>query len=118
MPGTILVVDDELGYREMLQMDLSCRGFRVLTASDGREGLAILERERVDLVITDMKMPKMDGLDFVVALQRMHPEIPVVLMTGYAVEDRVQEALAIKAKTCLRKPFQIAELEAAVGAIL
>lgn len=115
---TILVVDDELGYREMLQMDLSEAGFGVLTAAGGQEALDILAKEAVDLVVTDMKMPQMDGLSTVAAVKKLHPDIPIILMTGYAVEDMVQKALALKARMCLRKPFDSQELTSAIQASL
>jgi len=111
---TILVVDDELGYRQMIHMDLTGQGFNVLMASGGFEALEILKKETVDLVLTDMKMPKMDGLDVVVAVKKNHPGIPIVLMTGYAVEDRVEKALSLKAAICLKKPFALEDLTAAI----
>jgi len=110
MGKTILIIDDEPGYRELLHMELSDQGYTILTAAGGHEALEILGREEVDLIITDMKMPKMDGLDVVIASRRLHPGIPIILMTGYAMEERVQEALARKASVCLRKPFNISEL--------
>lgn len=117
MGKTILVVDDEQGYRDLLCMELSDQGYTVLTAGGGPEALEILKREKTDLIITDMKMPKMDGLDVVIASRRLLPGIPIILMTGYAVEERVQEALTRKASVCLRKPFQLAELETALQAV-
>jgi len=105
MAKAILVVDDEVGYREMIQMDLSDRGFNAFTAQGGAEALEILKKEKIDLVVTDMKMPKMDGLDTVKAIKKNHPGLPIVLMTGYAVEDRVEKALQLKAAACLRKPL-------------
>lgn len=118
MTKTILVVDDELGYREMLQMDLAGQGFNVYTAGGGFEALEILKKEKIDLVVTDMKMPNMDGLDTVIAIKKNHPGIPIVLMTGYAVEDRVQKALQLKATTCLKKPFDIEELTTVIHSAL
>ncbi|HAH31443.1 MAG TPA: hypothetical protein DCL44_03910 [Elusimicrobia bacterium] len=110
MEKIILVVDDEPGYRDLLHLELSDQGYTVLTAGGGYEALEILNKGKVDLIITDMKMPKMDGLDVVIASRRLRPDIPIILTTGYAVEERVQEALARKASVCLRKPFNISEL--------
>lgn len=118
MAKTILVVDDEVGYREMIQMDLSDRGFNAFTAPGGAEALEILKKEKIDLVVTDMKMPKMDGLDTVKAIKKNHPGIPIVLMTGYAVEERVEKALQLKATACLRKPFDIEDLTTVISAAL
>lgn len=118
MSKAILVVDDELGYRDMLHMDLSIQGFHVFTAAGGKEALEILKREKIDLVVTDMKMPNMDGLDTVMAIKKNFSGIPIVLMTGYAVEDRVQMALQLKATVCLKKPFDIDELTTVIHAAL
>jgi CheY-like chemotaxis protein len=118
MDKTILVIDDEQGYRDLLFMELSDQGFTVISAANGFEALDILKREKVNLIITDMKMPKMDGLDVVIASRQLRPGIPIVLMTGYAVEERVQEALSRKASACLHKPFQFAELETAMRVAL
>lgn len=118
MARTILVVDDEVGYREMIQMDLCDQGFRAFTAKGGMEALEILSQEKIDLVVTDMKMPKMDGLEIVKAVKKNHPSIPIVLMTGYAVEDRVEKALQLTATACLRKPFDIEELATVIRTAL
>lgn len=115
---TILVVDDELGYRDMLRMDLSARGYGVFTAGNGLEAMEILKKEKINLVVTDMKMPQMDGLDTVIAIKKSHPALPIVLMTGYAVEDRVEKALSLKASACLKKPFAIEDLTAAIQTAL
>lgn len=114
----ILVVDDELGYREMLQFDLMKQGYSVVTAGDGQAALAVLEKETVDLVVTDMKMPKMDGLMTVMEIRKKYPSLPVVLMTGYAAEDSLRRALEFTATASVRKPFNIKDLNAAVQQLL
>ena len=114
MSKTILVVDDEPGYRALLDMELSGKLYKVLTAEGGVQALEILEREKVDLVITDMKMPNMDGLDLLMAGRRLHPDIPFIIITGYANEERLEQALSLKASSCLYKPFRMEELCVAV----
>lgn len=118
MTRAILVVDDELGYRDMLRMDLSGQGFNVFAAGDGVEALEILKKEKIDLVVTDMKMPNLDGLDTVIAIKKYHAGVPIILMTGYAMEDRVQKALELKATACLKKPFDIEELATVIQTAL
>lgn len=115
---TILVIDDELGYREMMQMDLGDQGFRVLSAEGGAQALELLKGEKVDLVLTDMKMPHMDGLDTILAIKKLDPGIPIVLMTGFAMEDRVRRALELAPTACLKKPFMIEELASVIHAAL
>ena len=117
MIKTILVVDDEQGYRDLICMELSGQGDTVLTACDGLEAMEIMTREKVNLVITDMKMPKLDGLGTVKAIKRSYPGTPIILMTGYAMEDEVKEALSLKASFCLRKPFDISELNSVVKTV-
>lgn len=109
MEKTILIVDDEPGYRDLLGMKLGDNGFRVLTAGDGFEAEDVLRREVVDLVVTDMKMPRMDGLDVLHAAKTLRRDLPVVLITGYALEQRSEAALE-HAAAFLRKPFYISEL--------
>ena len=118
MPKTILVIDDEPNYQNMMEFLFSSEGFRVLKASSGVEALEILKREEVELIITDMKMPQMDGLDLAKAVKEMCPSMPIVLMTGFSIESRVQEALNINAKACLHKPFSIDEMKEVVHGIL
>ncbi len=118
MHKTLLVIDDEPGYQAMIQFEVSAQGFNVLVASGGPEALEILKRQSVDLVITDMKMPQMDGLDVLIAVRKAYPKMPFVLMTGHAMEERIQTALNMKASTCLRKPFSIDQLQEVLQAIL
>jgi len=113
MRKTILVVDDEAGYRDLLSLELAGHGFSVVTACDGARAAELLAAGGVDLVITDMKMPRMDGLDVLRAVKSSAPDIPVIIMTGYAVEDRAEAAIR-EARAFLRKPFDIAELKTAV----
>lgn len=112
MPKNILVVDDEPGIRHMVSFELSARGYKVHTADSGVKALEILGAEPVDLVITDMRMPVMDGLDTVITLRKTHPSLPVILMTGF-IEERVQKVMEYNIHSCLQKPFtldQMAEL--------
>jgi two-component system nitrogen regulation response regulator NtrX len=118
MAYSVLVVDDEVNIRKTLEGVLSDEGYRVMLAETGEAALEAIPKTLVDAVLLDVWLPGMDGLDVVVAARRIRPDIPIILMTGYAVEERVQEALARKASSCLRKPFQIAELETALQATL
>ena len=118
MSKTILIIDDETGYRVLLSSDLSRLGYTVLTAASGPDALKVLDENQVDMIITDMKMSPMDGLDTVVAIRKAHPNVPIVLMTGYALEERVQEAMSHKINTCLRKPFGIHEMRNVVNTLV
>ncbi|MES2153988.1 MAG: response regulator [bacterium] len=95
-PWIILVVDDELDVRNSLTelLEQSLPGTKVLAASSGRLGLEILERERVDLVMSDHKMPGMDGIEFLVQVRRMRPQLPRMMFTAFADKTLAQRAVA------------------------
>ena len=92
----ILVVDDELDVRNSLTqlLEQSLPGTKVLAASSGRVGLDILEHERVDLVMSDHKMPGMDGIEFLVQVRRMRPQLPRMMFTAFADKALAQRAVA------------------------
>lgn len=100
--ATILVVDDDPGVRGSLATLLAAPGRRVLTAEGGAEGLGLLEREAVDLVLSDMNMPKMDGLAFLAAARRLRPDLPALLLTA-RMGPRVQAAVDRGEVTCVLK---------------
>jgi len=90
--ATILVVDDDAGIRDSVVVLLEEPGRRVLTAAGGAEGLAVLEREAVDLIVSDLEMPHMDGLAFLAAARSMRPGVPGLLMTA-RTSPRAEEAV-------------------------
>jgi CheY-like chemotaxis protein len=113
----VLVVDDDEGVRLFLSLILSEEGCRVLSASDGVEGLEILRFHPVDLLITDYNMPRMNGLDLISWSRMRLPEVPAVLVTGQ--EDPALEAAA-RACGALRvflKPLTLDELLLLIGQI-
>lgn len=117
MSSTILVVDDEPGIRTMIQFELTQQGHQILTADSGAAALDVLKGARVDLILTDMRMPQMDGLDLVVQVRKALPQVPIVLMTGF-VEDRVREVQKYNLSATLNKPFTIDQMNDVVGKIL
>ena len=117
MPSTILVVDDEPGIRTMMQFELSQQGHRVLIADSGVTALEVLKAEKVDLILTDMRMPVMDGLDLVIQVRKSFPKLPIILMTGF-VEDRVQKVMDYNLSGTLNKPFTIDQLSELISKTL
>ena len=103
---TVLVVDDEKGIRDTLEKSLRKENYRVLVASDGREALDVINHDSVDVVITDLKMAGIDGLTFLRAVKQIHPEIEVVVMTGYGTIDTAVEAIKEGAYDFIQKPFK------------
>lgn len=111
---TILVVDDSRDTREVLQRNLSSRGYRVLEASGVRQAIEILESTPVQLVITDIRMPDIDGFDLIRHVHENHKESEVLAITGFPTVDGAIRALKTGAREYLVKPFTDAELFTAV----
>ena len=110
----VLVVDDEANLRRVLSALLMRDGYDVHTAENGEEALALLREHHVDLVITDLKMPKMDGMDLLREVQRTAPDLPVVMLTAHGTVDNAVEALKVGALDYLTKPFDQTEIRTVV----
>ncbi|NIM20611.1 MAG: response regulator [Candidatus Latescibacteria bacterium] len=103
---SILVVDDEKGIRDTLEKSLKKENYNVLLAKDGHEGLDIINHDSVDVVLTDLKMPSLDGITFLKAVKQIDPDIEVVVMTGYGTIDSAVESLKAGAYDFIQKPFK------------
>ncbi len=106
----ILIVDDDEALRESLELILSAEGYSVLTAESGEAALALLERTEIDAVVTDLRMPGIDGFDLIPQISRQLPGVPVILMSAHGTEDLAVEAIKRGAYDYLAKPFQPAEI--------
>jgi len=106
----ILVVDDEPDVREMLSLALAQAGYEVDEAADGFAALAKVSRYRPDVVVTDLRMPGMTGVDLLQRLRRIHGDVPVILQTGLETWDLCTAAEAYGAVTCLVKPIDVEDL--------
>lgn len=107
----ILIVDDDQGMRELLEIMLTREGYSVSTASDASKALARCHKERFDLIITDLKMPKMDGISFLRKVKDIAPETLVILITAYASGETAVTAMKEGAYDYIEKDFQIDELK-------
>jgi len=107
---SILIVDDEPNYLVILSELLRDEGFEVFTASGGTEGLALVRDVDLDLVITDMQMPGMDGLQFLQAIKKVNSDLPVIMITAFAQVDKAVAAMQAGAFNYLAKPFSNDEL--------
>ena len=114
----ILVVDDSPDTLEVLQRNLESRGYRVFTAPGAVEAIKILESTAMDVVITDLKMPKVDGLSLVRHIQENFKDTEVMMITGYPSIDGAVEAVKTGAEEYLSKPFTDEELFAAVKRVI
>lgn len=110
MKKRILIADDQAGIRSLLQDLFEMEGYLVATVSNGLEAIARVQNENIDLIILDMKMPGITGLE---AARRIlaQQDLPIILMTGLDIAEIEAEALAIGVKGCLTKPFAIQELK-------
>ena len=107
---SILVVDDELLIRDLLYDFFSGQGWHIAVAENGEKALAVLQDKEIDLVLSDIKMPEMDGLQLAETLKERHPDLPVVLMTGYPSVESAVSALRAKVEDYVIKPFNINQL--------
>jgi len=102
---TILIVDDEKNYPPILSAILKEEGFETLTAFSGKEALKILKDSDVDLVLTDMKMPFMDGIELLERIKDKDPDLPVIMMTAHGTVEKAVEAMQKGAYNYIMKPF-------------
>ena len=102
---TILIVDDEKNYLTILSAVLEDEGFEVLTALGGREALEVHKTSDLDLILTDMKMPEMDGIELLERIKSVDPDLPVIMMTAHGTVDKAVEAMQKGAYTYILKPF-------------
>jgi len=110
-PTKILVVDDEVSIREMIKKGLSQMGeFNVETAQNGVEAIEKIEKEIFDLVLTDLKMPEMDGLELLRNIKGTRPEVMVILMTAYGSIETAVEAMKMGANDYITKPINFEDL--------
>jgi len=108
---TVLVVDDEDRIRSLLMDTLSALGYHALGAKNGEEALSLLETEKLDLVITDVRMPKMNGLSLLKNIKGRNPLLPVIIITGYNFTYTKDQAMESGADGFLAKPFRIGKIE-------
>ncbi len=114
----VLIVDDEPNLRKILAAQLSRDGYDVMTAEDGEQGLQMLREHHIDLVVTDLKMPKVDGMTLLREALRLDPELPVVMITAHGTVDTAVEALKTGAFDYLTKPFDKDEVRQIVAKAL
>ncbi|BAU26435.1 two-component system response regulator (stage 0 sporulation protein F) [Aneurinibacillus soli] len=111
----VLIVDDQYGIRVLLFEVFGKEGYRTFQAANGKQALEIVVNEAPDLVILDMKIPGMDGLEILKEIKKIAPDTKVIMMTAYGELDMIKEATQLGALTHFTKPFDIDELRAAVN---
>lgn len=106
----VLVVDDELLIRDLLYDFFVTQGWEIVLAEGGHRAIEYLRNQRFDVVLTDLKMPDMDGMDLTGRIRSLYDDLPVVIMTGYPSLDTALEALRYKVDDYIIKPFNINQL--------
>jgi DNA-binding NtrC family response regulator len=116
--GKILVIDDEDIVRISCSRTLTPGGFEVKLAKNGQDGLKMLGEEKFDLVLTDLKMPDMDGIEVLRKIKQDRPEVEVIIITGYQTVDTAVKAIKLGAFDYIEKPFTPDALISAVSKAL
>jgi DNA-binding NtrC family response regulator len=107
---SILIVDDEEMMRSLLEKILGREGYKIKTAEDGVAALDVLRTEKIDIIISDMKMPRMNGFELLKIVKKEHPRIGVIIMTAYGDTYTVKDALLLGADEYMTKPFKSYEI--------
>jgi DNA-binding NtrC family response regulator len=111
---TILIIEDEAKMRRLLELNLGDDGFKTLSAGDAETGLKLLASEPVDLVLTDLKLPGLSGLELLQAAKQDNPALPVVVMTAFGSVETAVEAMKAGASDYVLKPFSLTEIRMVV----
>jgi DNA-binding NtrC family response regulator len=111
---TILIIEDEAKMRRLLELNLGDDGFKTVSAGDAETGLKLLASEPVHLVLTDLKLPGMSGLEFLQTAKQHNPALPIVVMTAFGSVETAVEAMKAGASDYVLKPFSLAEMRMVV----
>jgi len=106
----VLLVDDEKGYLHVLSNRLTRRGIKTVTAFNGTQAIQILRKNDFHVVVLDLKMEDMDGIDVLKVIKRMVPELPVIILTGHGSQTAARDGIAYGAFDYLTKPCELSEL--------
>ncbi|NOY52199.1 MAG: response regulator [Deltaproteobacteria bacterium] len=115
---SILLVDDEVHVRDGLSEILQQEGFYVETAGDGREALSLSVNKKFDLMITDIKMPEMDGMQLLDEIQKVNPGIRVIMVTAFGDVETYLKSMQLGAHEYINKPVKIQELKRVIATIM
>jgi two-component system response regulator (stage 0 sporulation protein F) len=107
MKGKILIVDDQKGVRRLLEELFKKEGWDVNVASDGQEAINKVEEGLPDIILMDVKMPNMNGLEASQIILQAHSRVPIIMMTAYGEIEVVKKALEAGVRKCITKPFDI-----------
>ncbi len=109
--SNLLIVDDEQSYRQLLTLVFETDGHNIRTAKNGREALEMLQAGPAEVIITDVRMPDMNGIELLREARELYPDIGVILMTAFATVETAREAFKLGADDFIQKPFDVEELK-------
>lgn len=115
---TILVVDDEDALRTVLSSELTSEGYDVRSAADGDEAIEVLKRETVDLILLDIKMPRMNGFEVLRHVKKTRPRTKVVMLTAFADLKNAIESKKLGAEDFVSKPYDLVDLLTTIDRVL
>lgn len=115
---SILVVDDEEALRTVLSSELSGEGYQVDSASDGDEAITTLQSKKFDLVLLDIKMPKVDGFEVLKHIKKNHPDMKVIMLTAFADLKNAIESKKLGAEDFISKPYDLVDLLTTIERVL
>jgi len=116
--SSIMIVDDEPDILIVLGEFLSKEGFKVLTANDGKKAIEKIKENKIDLILLDMAMPNLNGIETLREIKKLSPAVSVIMITAYRDAEKVVEAFRLGAYDCIFKPFDLKYLRKAVMAKL
>ena len=111
IPAKVLIVDDEKDFVEMFSLRLEGQGEKVSTAHSGKEALKVLENVAIDVVILDIRMPGMDGIDTLKQIKNLYPRVEVILLTGHGSAETAVEGMKLGAFDYLMKPADFEDIK-------
>ena len=114
----ILICDDEDALRTILSSELAGAGYEVATAADGEEGVTEVKNRKFDLVLLDIKMPKMDGFEVLKYIKKDHPGVKVIMLTGFADLKNAIESKKYGAEDFVSKPYDLVDLLTTIERVL
>jgi two-component system response regulator (stage 0 sporulation protein F) len=116
--GKILIVDDQFGIRILLTEIFKKEGYSTFHAANGLQAIDLVQNEKPDLILLDMKIPGMDGVEILRRVRQINTDVKVIIMTAYGELDMIQEAKNLGALTYFSKPFDIDEIRSSVNEYL
>ena len=114
----ILVVDDEIELLSLMKQVLEDEGYQAFSAANGADGIRLNEREHPDLIILDLRMPEMDGIETLRQIRKKDDKVKVVILTGYGSPDTIRDAADLDVSEYLSKPFENDHLVHIIGELL